>query len=65
MQSGPKWPNPDELRRDMEEFFSNKYGDRVKLGVLNTEPDQARTADEGTEVEEKPLDIQFDYLPLQ
>lgn len=63
MHSGPKWPNPDELRRDMEEFFSNKYGDRVKLGVLNTEPDQARTADEGTEVEEKPLDIQFDYLP--
>ena len=61
--SGPKWPNPDELRKDMEEFFSNKYGDRVKLGVLNTEPDQARTADEGTEVEDKPLDIHFDYLP--
>ena len=63
MHSGPKWPNPDELRRDMEEFFSKKYGDGVKLGVLNAEPDQARTADEGTEVEEKPLDLQFDYLP--
>jgi ATP-dependent Clp protease ATP-binding subunit ClpX len=63
MHSGPKWPNPDELRRDMEEFFSKKYGDRVKLGILSTEPDQARTADEGTETKSAPLDIHFDYLP--
>jgi endopeptidase Clp ATP-binding regulatory subunit ClpX len=63
MHSGPKWPNPDELRKDMEEFFSKKYGDRVKLGVLNTEPDQARTADEGTDTKEAPLDMHFDYLP--
>jgi endopeptidase Clp ATP-binding regulatory subunit ClpX len=47
----------------MEEFFSNKYGGGVKLGVMNAEPDQARTADEGTEVEEAPLDLEFDYLP--
>jgi ATP-dependent Clp protease ATP-binding subunit ClpX len=60
---GPGWPNPDELRKDMEEFFSKKYGDGVKLGVLSSEPDQARTADEGTEVKDEPLDIQFDYLP--
>jgi ATP-dependent Clp protease ATP-binding subunit ClpX len=63
MHSGPKWPNPDELRKDMEEFFSRKYGDQVKLGVLSAEPDQARTADEGTETKEAPLDLQFDYLP--
>jgi len=63
INSGPNWPNPDELRKDMEEFFSKKYGDRVKLGVLNTEPDQARTADEGTEIQDAPLDIHFDYLP--
>jgi ATP-dependent Clp protease ATP-binding subunit ClpX len=63
MQSGPKWPNSDELRKDMEEFFSKKYGDRVKLGVLSTEPDQARTADEGTETHDAPLEIHFDYLP--
>jgi ATP-dependent Clp protease ATP-binding subunit ClpX len=63
MQSGTKWPNPDELRKDMEDFFSKKYGDQVKLGVLTTEPDQARTADEGTETKEAPLDIHFDYLP--
>jgi ATP-dependent Clp protease ATP-binding subunit ClpX len=63
MHSAPKWPNPDELRRDMEEFFSKKYGDKVKLGVLSTEPDQARTADEGTETKNAPLDIHFDYLP--
>jgi ATP-dependent Clp protease ATP-binding subunit ClpX len=47
----------------MEDFFSSKYGDRVKLGVLGAEPDQARTADEGTETKEAPLDIRFDYLP--
>ena len=47
----------------MEEFFSNKYGGGVKLGVLGAEPDQARTADEGTETKEAPLDLQFDYLP--
>lgn len=47
----------------MEEFFSKKYGNGVKLGVLSSEPDQARTADEGTDVKDKPLDIQFDYLP--
>jgi ATP-dependent Clp protease ATP-binding subunit ClpX len=47
----------------MEEFFSNKYGDRVKLGVMSAEPDQARTADEGTETKEAPLDLHFDYLP--
>jgi ATP-dependent Clp protease ATP-binding subunit ClpX len=47
----------------MEEFFSKKYGDQVKLGVLSTEPDQARTADEGTETKDAPLDIQFDYYP--
>jgi ATP-dependent Clp protease ATP-binding subunit ClpX len=63
MHSGPKWPNPDELRRDMEEFFSKKYGDSVKLGLLSTETDQARTADEGTETKNAPLDIHFDYLP--
>ncbi|MEJ2110543.1 MAG: hypothetical protein P8Z37_11660 [Acidobacteriota bacterium] len=62
-QGGPGWPNPDELRKDMEEFFSKKYGNGVKLGVLSSEPDQARTADDGTDVKEKPLDIQFDYLP--
>jgi ATP-dependent Clp protease ATP-binding subunit ClpX len=62
-QSGPKWPNPDELRKDMEDFFSKKYGDRIKLGVLSPEPDQARTADEGTETDTKPLDIHFDHLP--
>ena len=59
----PAWPNPDELRKDMEEFFSKKYGDRVKLGVLTAQPDQARTADEGTDTHEAPLDINFDYLP--
>jgi len=59
----PGWPNPDELRRDMEEFFSRKYGDKVRLGVLSTQPDQARTADEGTEPEEAPVDLQFEYLP--
>jgi ATP-dependent Clp protease ATP-binding subunit ClpX len=59
----PAWPNPDELRRDMEDFFKNKYGDRVQLGMLNTRPDQARTADEGTETTEAPLDLHFDYLP--
>jgi ATP-dependent Clp protease ATP-binding subunit ClpX len=63
MHSGPKWPNPDELRKDMEDFFSKKYGNQVKLGVLNAEPDQARTADEGTETKDVPLDIHFDYLP--
>jgi ATP-dependent Clp protease ATP-binding subunit ClpX len=63
MKSGPNWPNPDELRKDMEDFFSKKYGDRVKLGVLSAEPDQARTADEGTETQNAPLDLQFDYLP--
>jgi endopeptidase Clp ATP-binding regulatory subunit ClpX len=47
----------------MEEFFSKKYGDQVKLGVLSAEPDQARTADEGTETKDAPLDLQFDYLP--
>ncbi len=47
----------------MEEFFSQRYGDRIKLGVLSAEPDQARTADEGTETKNAPLDIQFDYLP--
>jgi ATP-dependent Clp protease ATP-binding subunit ClpX len=58
-----KWPNPDELRKDMEEFFSKKYGSGIKLGVLGAEPDQARTADEGTETKEAPLDVKFDYLP--
>jgi ATP-dependent Clp protease ATP-binding subunit ClpX len=47
----------------MEDFFSNKYGDKVKLGVLSAEPDQARTADDGTEPKEVPLDLPFDYLP--
>src|SRR6266496_5846030 len=59
----PNWPNPDELRRDMEEFFSRKYGDKVRLGILTTQPDQARTADEGTETEESQLDLKFDHLP--
>jgi ATP-dependent Clp protease ATP-binding subunit ClpX len=57
------WPNPDELRKDMEEFFSKKYGDRVQLGILNAQPDQARTADEGTETVPDALDLKFDYLP--
>jgi ATP-dependent Clp protease ATP-binding subunit ClpX len=61
--SGPKWPNPDELRKDMEDFFSSKYGDKIKLGVMSAEPDQARTADEGTETKDVPLNLQFDYLP--
>jgi endopeptidase Clp ATP-binding regulatory subunit ClpX len=47
----------------MEEFFSHKYGDKVKLGVLGAEPDQARTAEEGTEIKQAPLDLRFDYLP--
>jgi endopeptidase Clp ATP-binding regulatory subunit ClpX len=47
----------------MEDFFSKKYGDRVKLGVLSAEPDQARTADEGDETKTVPLDLKFDYLP--
>ncbi|HSW39265.1 MAG TPA: AAA family ATPase [Acidobacteriota bacterium] len=63
INSGPKWPNQDELRKDMEEFFSSKYGNKVKLGVLGAEPDQARTADEGTETKNVPLDLKFDYLP--
>jgi ATP-dependent Clp protease ATP-binding subunit ClpX len=61
----PTWPNVDELRKDMEEFFSSKYGDRVKLGVLSTQPDHARTADDGADVTEKPLELEFDYLPRQ
>jgi ATP-dependent Clp protease ATP-binding subunit ClpX len=63
INSDDKWPNTDELRKDMEEFFSKKYGDKIKLGVLSAEPDQARTADEGTEIKEPPLDLPFDYLP--
>ena len=47
----------------MEEFFSHKYGDRVRLGVLSTQPDQARTAEDGTETREAPLDLKFDHLP--
>jgi ATP-dependent Clp protease ATP-binding subunit ClpX len=61
--SGPKWPNPDELRKDMEDFFSSKYGNKVQLGVLGAEPDQARTADEGTETKDTPLDLKFEHLP--
>jgi len=57
------WPNPDELRRDMEEFFAKKYGDKVRLGVFTTAADQARTADEGTSTAERPLDLNFHYLP--
>jgi endopeptidase Clp ATP-binding regulatory subunit ClpX len=60
---GPKWPNPDELKRDMEEFFAHKYGDKIKLGVLGAQPDQAQTAEEGTEVKDAPLNLDFDYLP--
>jgi endopeptidase Clp ATP-binding regulatory subunit ClpX len=63
LSKDPSWPNPDELRRDMEEFFSRKYGDRVRLGILNTQPDQARTAEDGTEAKDAPLDLKFDYLP--
>ncbi|PYV09349.1 MAG: ATP-dependent protease [Acidobacteria bacterium] len=47
----------------MEEFFSKKYGDRVRLGVLSAQPDQARTAEDGTETNEATLDLHFDYLP--
>ncbi len=63
MAREPGWPNPDELRRDMEEFFSRKYGDRVRLGILTAQPEQARTADEGDETRDAPLDLKFDYLP--
>jgi ATP-dependent Clp protease ATP-binding subunit ClpX len=63
LSKDPAWPNADELRRDMEEFFSKKYGDRVRLGMLSTQPEQARTADEGTETKEAPLQLEFDYLP--
>ena len=59
----PAWPNPDELRRDMEEFFGRKYGDRLKLGIMTAQPDEAKTADEGTETTESALDLSFDYLP--
>lgn len=61
--TAPVWPNPDELRRDMEEFFSKKYGGKVQLGVMNARPDEARTAEEGTETQEAPLDLEFNYLP--
>lgn len=47
----------------MEAFFSQKYGDRVRLGVLTAQPEQARTADEGDETREAPLDLKFDQLP--
>ncbi len=47
----------------MEEFFSHKYGDRVRLGVLTAQPDQARTADDGDPTREAQLDLKFDYLP--
>jgi len=47
----------------MEEFFAKKYGDKVHLGVLSAKPDQARTADEGTETKDALPDIHFDYLP--
>ncbi len=63
MSKETTWPNPDELRRDMEDFFSKKYGDKVRLGVLGAQPDQARTADEGTEITEPPLELDFNYLP--
>ncbi len=63
MNKEPGWPNPDELRKDMEEFFSHKYGDRVRLGILSAQPEQARTAEDGTETREVPLDLKFDYLP--
>jgi endopeptidase Clp ATP-binding regulatory subunit ClpX len=63
LSKDPGWPNTDELRKDMEEFFTKKYGDRVRLGILSTQPDQARTADEGMDTKETPLDLKFDYLP--
>ncbi len=47
----------------MEEFFSKKYGDKIRLGVLTSQPDQARTADEGTETTDEPLQVDFDHLP--
>jgi ATP-dependent Clp protease ATP-binding subunit ClpX len=62
-ESIPNWPSPDELRKDMEEFFSKKYGDRVRLGILSTQPDQARTAEDGTEESEAKIDLHFEYLP--
>jgi endopeptidase Clp ATP-binding regulatory subunit ClpX len=62
-ETNNRWPNPDELKKDMEEFLSSKYGNRVQLGVMTANPDQARTADEGTETSATPLDLQFDYLP--
>ena len=39
----PPWPNPDELRKDMEEFLAQKYGNRVQLGVLVDKSSTARS----------------------
>lgn len=47
----------------MEEFFSKKYGNQIKLGVIGSRPEEARTAEEGDETTESPLDLEFDYLP--
>jgi len=63
MNNGTKWPNPDELKKDMEEFFALKYGDKIKLGVMSAAPDQAQTAEEGIETKAAPLNLQFDHLP--
>ena len=62
-ESKPGWPDPDVLRRDMEEFFSKKYGDRVTLGVLQAQPDRAQTAEDGSETADAPLNLRFDYVP--
>ena len=36
MQPVTKWPNPDELRKDMEEFFSKKYPEMHYLAYFQS-----------------------------
>lgn len=63
--SKDKIPDQKELEKELNEYLSKKYGDRIKLGVsmLFPKPSSDETDLEGEEKEKKTSKISFDMKP--
>lgn len=57
-----KMPSPEEVQKELAEFFKKKFGDKAMVGIF-PQPGVAKENGEGEEAEEKEPKLKFDFKP--
>lgn len=64
MPDAPQMPSPEELRRELQKFLLDRYGEGVRVGATAPNPETAGEPTGPTPAEDEPM-LRFDLRPKE